>query len=251
MKAIRNDGMGDRGVTFIPSSGSYTNVVIWMHGLGDTADGWASMMPSLGIVETKFVLPTAKNRPISLNMGMPMPGMKSKIVYYIDIELVPPPPILGWTDIRGLDPNSPEDVAGFAESGDRINNIIQAEVDKGIAPERIVVAGFSQGGALALHVALRSAHSLGGCIALSTWLPLRADYPAALSTANAALKILQVHGDEDRVVAYTSGKGSHEVLKDLISSPVPEFITIEGMGHSSDEEELAHVQRFLKSVFSQ
>lgn len=74
MQAIRNDGLGGRGVTFIPRSGSYRNVVVWMHGLGDTADGWAALMPTLGLVDTKFVLPTAKSMPITVNGGMPMPG---------------------------------------------------------------------------------------------------------------------------------------------------------------------------------
>lgn len=74
MQTIRNDGIGGRGMIFVPSSGSYSNVIIWMHGLGDTADGWASMMPSLGINDTKFILPTAKSRGISINGGSPMPG---------------------------------------------------------------------------------------------------------------------------------------------------------------------------------
>lgn len=74
MQKVKNDSMGGRGITFIPSSGTYTNVVIWMHGLGDTADGWASLMPQLGLTDTKFILPTAPNRPISINGGSPMPG---------------------------------------------------------------------------------------------------------------------------------------------------------------------------------
>ena len=75
MQALRSDGLGGRGVTYVPSSGSYKNVVVWMHGLGDTADGWASMMPSLGISETKFILPTATNRAITINGGYAMPGI--------------------------------------------------------------------------------------------------------------------------------------------------------------------------------
>jgi predicted esterase len=74
MQAVRSDGIGGRGVTYIPSSGSYKNVVVWMHGLGDTADGWAAMMPTLGLSDTKFVLPTATNLPITINGGMAMPG---------------------------------------------------------------------------------------------------------------------------------------------------------------------------------
>jgi len=73
-----------------------------------------------------------------------------------------------------------------------VNTLLQQEIDKGIAPGRIVVAGFSQGGALAFHTALRSAHTLGGIVALSTWVPLREDYPASFSSAMRTVPILQV-----------------------------------------------------------
>lgn len=74
-----------------------------------------------------------------------------------------------------------------------MNAIIQKEIDGGVKPSRIIVAGFSQGGAVAFHTALRSSHALGGCVALSTWVPLREDYPAALSENAKTLKILQVN----------------------------------------------------------
>lgn len=99
---------------------------------------------------------------------------------------------VGWSDIYGLTVSDREDGPGFDESAARINTIIQQEIDKGVDPKRIVIAGFSQGGALALHTALRSPHALGGCVALSTWLPLRDAYPAAISPAAKGLKILQV-----------------------------------------------------------
>ena len=75
MQTIRRDGMGGRGVQFIPKSGQYSNLVVWMHGLGDTADGWASMMPQLKLENTKIVLPTANSRPIAINGGDAMPGL--------------------------------------------------------------------------------------------------------------------------------------------------------------------------------
>eukprot|EP01032_Pedospumella_encystans_P030342 gene30342-34250_t len=220
MQALRNDGAGGRGIQYVPKSGEYQNVVVWLHGLGDTADGWASMMPELRLENTKFILPTAKSRPIALNGGSPMPG---------------------WSDIYGLSSSDREDRAGFDESAARVNTLLQQEIDKGVAPARIVVAGFSQGGALAFHTALRSAHTLGGIVALSTWVPLRDDYPASFSSAMSTVPILQVHGDEDRVVGHKWGKGSHELLKTLSIKPEPQFITIEGMGHSSDPEEMEHV----------
>lgn len=74
MQAARSDSVGGRGLHFVPKSGQYSNLLVFMHGLGDTADGWASMMPSLKLEDTKIVLPTAKSRPISLNGDMPMPG---------------------------------------------------------------------------------------------------------------------------------------------------------------------------------
>lgn len=134
---------------------------------------------------------------------------------------------LGWFDIYDLDEESPEDADGFADSKKRIDAFIQAEIDRGIEPKRIVVAGFSQGGAVALHTSLRSVHSLGGCIALSTWLPFRAQYPEVMSSTAQGLRVLQVHGDEDQVVSYHWGQTSHNVLKNILTNPAPEFITIE------------------------
>lgn len=88
MQAVRNDGAGGRGIQFVPKSGEYKNVVVWLHGLGDTADGWASMMPELRLENTKFILPTAKSRPIALNGGMPMPGKNFQLVGYYRIVIV-------------------------------------------------------------------------------------------------------------------------------------------------------------------
>jgi lysophospholipase-2 len=98
----------------------------------------------------------------------------------------------GWSDIRNLDREAPEDHKGFDDSAARISRLIQAEIDGGIPAKKIAIGGFSQGGALALHVALRSSHSFAACVALSAWLPLREDYPAALSPASKNLPILQV-----------------------------------------------------------
>ena len=117
--------------------------------------------------------------------------------------------------------------------------------------EQIVLAGFSQGGAVALDASLRSIHKLGGCIALSTWLPLRQQYPSSLGPHAASLRLLQVHGDEDSVVHYSWGKMSFDLLRSFItdSDRAPAFVTIAGMGHiSSDKEEIATVKHFLHEV---
>jgi predicted esterase len=206
MQTIRSDGLGGRGITLTPHSGSYSNILIFLHGLGDTADGWASMMPALGVKDTKFILPTADSRPIALNGGVSMPG---------------------WTNVYGLEYSSPEDKEGFTHTYNRIDKIVQAEIDKGMNPKKIIVGGFSQGGASALHYSLRSPHSLGGCIALSSWLPLRSEYPGVLSPAAATMPILQVHGTEDYVVNYQWGEMSFKLIQTLLPSSEPKFMTIE------------------------
>ncbi|KAJ1437657.1 lysophospholipase-like protein II [Ochromonadaceae sp. CCMP2298] len=229
MKTVRADGIGGRGITYVPKSGEYSGLLIFLHGLGDTADGWASLMPSLGLKDTKIVLPTADTIPISLNGGMPMPG---------------------WSDIYGLSDTDKEDEAGFNASAARVMAIVQQEIDSGkVLPSKVVLAGFSQGGAVALHTSMRCPLALGGVVALSTWLPVRASYPEKLSATASSLRIMQAHGDEDRVVGYKWGKNSHELLKTMVSTP-PAFHTIRGMGHSSDPGEMELVKAFLQSILS-
>ena len=112
----------------MPPSGRYSKVVVWLHGLGDTADGWAGFMPSLDLTDTKFVLPTAPTRPITLNGGMHMTG---------------------WADIVGLSIDSREDGKGLEDSAVRVRKIVVNEVESGlVAPSKVVIGGFSQGGAL-------------------------------------------------------------------------------------------------------
>ena len=103
---------------------------------------------------------------------------------------------------------------------------------------------------MALNTCLSSTHKLGGCIALSTWLPLRDSYPEKLSQVAAHLPILQVHGDADQVVSYEWGSGSHKILETMLKDPPPRFLTIEGMGHSSSEEEMRAVRTFIDEIFA-
>jgi lysophospholipase II len=161
----------------------------------------------LGVTKTKFILPTAPQRAISLNRGMAMPG---------------------WSDIFGLHADDPEDAIGFAESVNRINLLVEREiVEHQIPPSRIIIGGFSQGGALALHYSLRHpSHSFGGCVAFSSWVPFHKDYPTALSSHAASLPILQAHGTADAVVGYEWGQKSHLLLKSLITNPEPILLSI-------------------------
>lgn len=113
------------------------------------------------------------------------------------------------------------------------------------------MAGFSQGGALSLHTALKSSYNIGGCIVLSSWLPFTGDYSASTIPENKkeSLKIFQAHGDADNIVLYEYGKESYEFLKTLGFKNKPKFYKINGMGHSSDPEELGLVKKFITENF--
>lgn len=141
------------------------------------------MMPQFGLENTKFILPTASSIPISINGGMEMNG---------------------WSDIHGLSMDATEDREGFDLAAARINTIIQSEIEKGIPASKIAIGGFSQGGALALHVSLRSPNSFAGCVALSTWLPLRDDYPEKMSPAAKSLPIFQVNYNSSKMTVITA-----------------------------------------------
>lgn len=210
-------------MTLTPSGG-HDGVVIWMHGLGDTAMGWYQALWGLA-PRMKIVLPTAETRPITLNGGMSMPG---------------------WFDIVGLDSSAPEDAEGMAESSARVRRIMEKEMEEGgLGPEAVIIGGFSQGGAVALHTALRADVKLGGCVAASTWLPLREEYPGALGSAAQDLRVLFCHGTEDPVVRPSWGRGSHDFLIENLGIANVSWREYEGMPHSACEDELEDIRTFL------
>ena len=227
LQGFRTDGLGGNGISLVPKDENYYSVVVWMHGLGDTADGWASLMPMLDLEETKFVLPTADQRPIALNGGYVMPG---------------------WSDVFGSDESSPEDAEGFMESARRVEEIVNEEMENGIKTENMVIGGFSQGGALALHYTLRSKYKFAGVAALSTWLPLRGDYPGAISEeAKSSLRLFQAHGAADEVVQLPWGQSSHMQLKEWLRNGEDfQFMEIANMGHSSDQKEIDALKDVLR-----
>ncbi|KEP67739.1 UNVERIFIED_CONTAM: phospholipase/carboxylesterase [Hammondia hammondi] len=150
------DGYGGEGFHRFPGVCTpQTASLVFLHGLGDTAAGWAdlvSLLSSLACFPAlRVILPTAPVRPVTLNGGFPAPA---------------------WTDIFALSRDAPEDKPGFLASKQRIDGILAGELAAGVAPERIILAGFSQGGALAYFTGLQASVRLGGIIALSTWTPL-------------------------------------------------------------------------------
>ncbi|KAI1815410.1 acyl-protein thioesterase-1-like protein [Poronia punctata] len=215
------------------ASAKHTATVIFLHGLGDTGFGWASAVEGWirrdKLNEVKFVLPHAPRMPITAAEGMQLPG---------------------WFDIAALtgkveDIRNNQDERGLMETRDYISSLVQAEIDAGIPANRIVLGGFSQGGAMALLSGLTSKVKLGGVIALSAWLPLDSKFAALAqeSNVNQDTPVFMAHGSVDTVVPTPFGKMSYEALKKL-NYPVTMKL-YNGMGHSACQEELDDVETFL------
>lgn len=200
--------------------------MIFLHGLGDTGHGWASTMGSLRTPNTKVICPTAATMPVTLNHGFPMPS---------------------WFDLYSLDINGREDDTGIKRASALVHKMIQDEIKGGIEAKRIVLGGFSQGGALALYSALTFPEPLAGVMALSCWLPLHKGFPAAKRSAD-TMPILQCHGDSDPIVPYKVGQMSAMALKAFMKNTT--FSTYRGLSHSSSEEELADMKKFVADHLS-
>ena len=178
-----------------PSSRIADAAVIWLHGLGADGHAFVSLVPELQLpasMAVRFVFPHAPVRPVTLNNGWPMRA---------------------WYDIRSLDANGRDDAGGIAASAQRLATLIAVEQARGIPSERILLAGFSQGGAVVLYAGLRHSQPLAGILALSTYLPLRDRLSAELSAANSQVPILMCHGTHDPVVTLPFALQSRTALQ--------------------------------------
>lgn len=153
-----------------------------------------------------------------------------------------------WFDILGLSESCDEDVSGIHEASVLVKQMIDKEIEStGISSENIILGGFSQGGALALYTALTSDKKLGGVIALSTWLPLRSEFPEKLSEVNKSIKIFQAHGHIDPVVALRWGETTKIFLQSLGVSNYT-FKKYPDMMHGTCDQEMVDVQSFLDDL---
>jgi len=167
--------------------------VVWLHGLGADGYDFDPIVPALrlpGGPEVRYVFPHAPIRPVTINGGVEMRA---------------------WYDIIAIQRGAHEDEAGIRESGEAVAALIRREAERGIPAERVVLAGFSQGGAIALHAGLRYPEKLAGIIALSSYLPLRAA-ASEFHEANRATSIFMAHGSLDPVVPATLGEESAKFL---------------------------------------
>ena len=169
--------------------------IIWMHGLGADGHDFEPLVPELlddGMPALRFVFPHAPVRPVTINNGYQMRA---------------------WYDITGIDRRSAEDLAGIQASAQAIGELIRAENARGIACSRIALAGFSQGGAMALHVTTRYPDKLAGVVALSCYLPLARQFAVERTNANIATPIFMAHGSQDPVVPFGMGDESRRILE--------------------------------------
>jgi phospholipase/carboxylesterase len=203
--------------------------VIWLHGLGADGYDFVPITEELDLPSTmgaRFVFPHARQRPVTVNNGFVMRA---------------------WYDIRGFGLTSAEDEAGVRESDALVRKLIEQEIKAGVAARSIVLAGFSQGGAMALYSGLRYPERLGGIIGLSTYLPLRDSLPKEAATANRDVPILMCHGTRDQVVAEIAGQLSRDLLTGL--GYIVEWRSY-AMEHQVCPEEVAEIARWLKARLS-
>ncbi len=204
-----------------------TASVIWLHGLGADGHDFAGLVPELDISNCppiRFVFPHAPSMPVTVNGGYVMPA---------------------WYDILGPDLVSQQDAAGIQASERAIVALIAQEVARGIPAERIVLAGFSQGCAMALHTGLRLPHRLAGIMALSGYLPLADRLAGERHTANGSTPVFMAHGTQDPVVVIARGEASRDALAAL-GQPV-EWHSYP-MPHSLHPREISDISAFLTRV---
>ena len=171
--------------------------VVWLHGLGADGNDFVPIVPELRLppsISARFVFPHAPVRPITLNGGMPMRG---------------------WYDIISLTRSDQQDEAGIDASAAIAQQYIEEQVRAGVPRKRIVLAGFSQGGAIALHCGLRQKEPLAGILALSPYLPLHTRIFGELTAAGRAQPILMCHGLHDNVLPVGLGTSSRDGLRML------------------------------------
>ena len=205
--------------------------VIWLHGLGADGNDFAPVVPQLGLdteSSVRFIFPHAPMRPITVNGGMVMRG---------------------WYDITDLPVserlNSSEDLEGLIESQHMVEELIKQENRRGVVTKNIVLAGFSQGGAVALYSGLRLPLSLSGIIALSTYLPDASTLVSERCLENANTPIFYGHGSADPLIPLSSALSSRDLLKQL--GYHIEWHTYQ-MPHSVHPLEIQHIGKFLNRL---
>jgi phospholipase/carboxylesterase len=204
--------------------------VIWLHGLGADGHDFEPIVPEIvrpGERAWRFVFPNAPVRPVTINGGMSMRA---------------------WYDLKGLDRRAAEDVAGFRDTDAEIRQLIAKEGTRGIAANRVVLAGFSQGGAVSLYSVTRYPEKLAGVMALSCYLPRESSFAAERELANDTTPIFMAHGRSDTVLTMSLGVQSRDFLR--LQGYAVEWHEYP-MPHAVCPAEIADIREFLLRVLPQ
>lgn len=205
-----------------------THSVIWLHGLGADGNDFVPVvaeLEKLGVSNYRFIFPHAPMRAVTINGGMQMRA---------------------WYDITSLDFDQREqDAKGTEKSRTLVENLIKRENSRGINTDHIVLAGFSQGGAIALHTGTRHSQTLAGVMALSTYLPLAESLEAERTPANQNTAFFMAHGLQDDVIAIRYAQASKDILEKLNYKIQWQSYA---MGHSLSIEEIQDIAKWLKSA---
>ncbi|KAI5804883.1 Phospholipase/carboxylesterase/thioesterase [Geopyxis carbonaria] len=228
----------------VPAAKTHTSTLIFLHGLGDTGNGWSSVSENFRLRrkfdECAFIFPHAPRIPITVNMGMQMPG-------WFDLVMAPSNTmneILIIFKCSFSDFTMREDETGMLKSINTVHTIIEEQIAKGISSERIIIGGFSQGGAIALLAGISCKHKLGGIVAMSTWIALRDKVSTMATDANKGIPIFQAHGEIDYVVRFDWGELTKKLLLDM-GHPV-EWHQYPGLDHSADPQEIADLEEWME-----
>lgn len=209
----------------------YKNTIIWLHGLGDSSEGFRDIFTMFDLPETRVILPNAPIRPITCNGGMRMRG---------------------WYDIVSLGGRSArldhkEDEKGIQASATLLEELVDSETAV-VGSKNVIVGGFSQGAAMSLHVGLKYKEPLAGIIAASGYLLMHKQYPGLLSDANKATPVFAYHGTDDEIVQPEFSRASYEILKKAGANV--SFKEEDGLGHSLSPSELAGIVDFITKRFN-
>ena len=216
-----------RDVVEVETGRDPTGTVVWLHGLGADGHDFEPLVPELvrpGERALRFVFPHAPIRPVTLNGGFAMRA---------------------WYDIVALDRRGPEDEAGIRASQATVEALIRRENGRGIASERIVLAGFSQGGAMAVFTGVRHAQKLAGIMGLSCYMLLAPRLVPERQAANQATAMFLAHGNEDPVVPPALGEESRRFLE--AAGYAVEWHSYD-MPHSVCPQEVADISTWLRQV---
>lgn len=221
--------MPDKLLDFVAvdPNGTADTTVIWLHGLGADGHDFEPIVPQLHLPadhRIRFVFPHAPSRSVTINDGYVMPA---------------------WFDITSLERLNGVNQDQVEESTAQVNTLIEHEIARGASPHRIVIAGFSQGGVVALYTAVRATQPLAGVIALSTYLPGFDTLQNAISGAHKQIPVFMAHGAYDPVVPITLGRMSYDLVKSLFpDSQWHEY----AMEHCVCMEEIQMLSQWLKKV---